>query len=278
MPNKTIVITGASDGIGAAAARALVGLGHDVVVVGRSPAKTRGVADQLGATSFVADFADLRQVRDLAAELVAGFPRIDVLANNVGALMSGDRETTVDGHEKTFQVNYLAPFLLTSLLTETLVRSGGTVINTASMLGKILGRVDLDDLDAREGFSAMGAYGSASLEILLASQELHRRSAALGVSVAAFHPGVVATNVAAGSTRLLRMLYSRPVRRFLTTPEKGADTLVWLATSQPGTDWASGGYYSKRKPMSFGKRAADTELAARLWGRSEELVSTAEHS
>lgn len=274
MDSKTIVITGASSGIGAAAARELAGLGHRVVVVGRSPTKTAALARQLGAPYLTADFADLAQVRELAAQLRDRYPRIDVLSNNAGALMGGERETTVDGHERTFQVNYLAPFLLTNLLLDTLLSSHARVITTASQLGKILGRLDLDDLDAEHGYSLLRAYSDASLADLLLAQELHRRYADRGLSSAAFHPGIVATNVSAGSSLAMRLLYSAPLRRFLTTPEKGADTLVWLATSAPGTDWTSGGYYAKRKPMSTGKKAADPALGRDLWDRSQQMVAT----
>ena len=129
---RTIVITGASDGIGAAAARQLQAEGERVVIVGRSAEKTARVADELGAERHVADFADLAQVRALAAELRAQHDRIDVLANNAGGMFA-QREVTVDGFEKTFQVNHLAGFLLTNLLRDVLVESRASVIQTASV-------------------------------------------------------------------------------------------------------------------------------------------------
>src|SRR5208283_2113543 len=121
MKDKVIIITGASDGIGAAAARLLKAQGAHVVIVGRSPQKTEKVASELNVPYYLADFAKLNDVRKLAAQLKMDFPRIDVLANNAGGVMGGERMLTVDGHEMTIQVNYLAPFLLTNLLLDTLI-------------------------------------------------------------------------------------------------------------------------------------------------------------
>jgi NAD(P)-dependent dehydrogenase (short-subunit alcohol dehydrogenase family) len=159
MTGRTIVITGASDGIGAAAARALSAAGERVVVVGRSETKTKAVATELAADYFVADFADLSQVRTLAAALREKYPRIDVLANNAGGIM-GRRELTVDGHEKTFQVNHLAPFLLTTLLMDVLANSGARVINTSSVANRIFARLDIEDLDAGKAYATNRAYGN----------------------------------------------------------------------------------------------------------------------
>ncbi|KFF58109.1 hypothetical protein JF66_21085, partial [Cryobacterium sp. MLB-32] len=160
MPMKTIVITGASDGVGAAAARKLHADGHTVVIVGRSPEKTQTVAGELGAKYYVADFSDLSHVRELADRLKADYPRIDILANNAGGIF-GSRNKTVDGFEKTLQVNHLAPFLLTNLLLDTLLASHASVINTSSVAARIFGKVDLDDLNNTSRYSANKAYGDA---------------------------------------------------------------------------------------------------------------------
>ena len=154
---KTIVITGASDGIGAAAARQLHRDGHQIAVVGRSPAKTRAVADELGADAFIADFTRLEEVRRLAGELDSAYPRIDVLANNAGGIF-GDRTKTVDGHEMTFQINHLAPFLLTRLLLDKLIASDASVIQTSSVGARALApKLNLNDLDMDANFNAMRA-------------------------------------------------------------------------------------------------------------------------
>lgn len=273
---KLIVITGASDGIGAAAARQLRQDGHRVVIVGRSPEKTRVVARGLGAESFTADFSRLDEVRQLAAALASTYGRIDVLANNAGGIF-GDRAKTVDGFEKTFQINHLAPFLLTNLLLDTLIASTATVIQTSSVGARLFGKLDLDDLNQDRNFSANLAYGNAKLENILFTKELHRRYHAQGISSAAFHPGVVATSFASDSSSFMSRVYgSRLGRLVMTTPEKGARQLVWLAETEPGVAWESGVYYEKQKPARrMNPQASDAELARRLWDRSAELVGLA---
>jgi NAD(P)-dependent dehydrogenase (short-subunit alcohol dehydrogenase family) len=275
MAGRTIVITGASDGLGAAAAERLTRSGEKVVVVGRSPQKTVAVATPLNADYFVADFADLAQVRDLAAQLLERYPRIDVLANNAGGIMSAQRETTVDGHEKTFQVNHLAPFLLTTLLLDRLIESRASVINTSSVGNRLFGHIDIADLDHERGYRSQKAYGDAKLANILFTKELHRRYHSAGISTAAFHPGPVASNFGAESgDRLLRFVYQTPLKNIaLIGPEQGSDQLVWLASATPGTDWTSGEYYARHKPGRPNKQARDTALAEQLWDRSLDMVT-----
>jgi NAD(P)-dependent dehydrogenase (short-subunit alcohol dehydrogenase family) len=270
---KTIVITGASDGIGAAAARALTDGGHHVAVVGRSPEKTAKVARELGADHFVADFARLDDARRLAAELDEAYPRIDVLANNAGGIL-GDRTKTADGFERTLQVNHLAPFLLTSLLLDKLLAGRAAVIQTSSMGARLFGRLDLDDLDHDHDFTPHLAYGTAKLENILFTTELHRRYHEQGLSSAAFHPGGVATNFGAESTSFMRPVYqSRIGKLVLATPEKGAAQLVRFAQTEPGVGWQSGAYYERgRIARRTHPQARDADLARRLWERSAELV------
>ncbi|WP_185293569.1 SDR family NAD(P)-dependent oxidoreductase [Mycolicibacterium litorale] len=272
MAGRTIVITGASDGVGAAAAQRLSRSGENVVVVGRSPQKTAAVADALGADSYVADFADLAQVRDLARRLLDACPRIDVLANNAGGVMN-TRETTVDGFEKTFQVNHLAPLLLTTLLLDRLIESGASVLNTSSMANKFA-RVDFDDLDAVQKQNGSVAYGTSKLANILFAKELHRRYHPSGISTAAFHPGPVASNFSAEvNNPVFGLLYRSPLRHIaLIGAEQGSDELVWLASAQPGVDWQSGQYYYKHKVARANKLADDAGIASRLWDRSLELL------
>lgn len=272
MTARTIVITGASDGIGASAARTLSNQGERVVVVGRSAEKTRRIAEEIGADYFVSDFAELAQVRQLAAQLKEKYSRIDVLANNAGGIM-GQRELTVDGHEKTFQINHLAPFLLTTELMDVLTASQATVINTSSAANSLYGKLDLDDLETANKYSANLAYGNAKLANILFTAELNNRYQAAGISTAAFHPGVVATNFAADTTSPFRFLYRSFLNRFMLSPDQGADTLVWLATATPGQDWICGAYYAKRALAKANKQAYDAELARELWERSAAMVS-----
>jgi NAD(P)-dependent dehydrogenase (short-subunit alcohol dehydrogenase family) len=272
--SRTIIITGASDGIGAAGARKLSQDGHDVVVVGRSPSKTASVARELGADYFVADFATLADVRKLAADLDAAYSKVDVLVNNAGGIF-GDPAKTVDGFEMTFQVNHLAPFLLTQLLIEKLVESRASVIQTSSSGARLFGKLNIDDLNLDSGFTPHRAYGNAKLENILFTKELHRRYNSHGLYAAAFHPGAVATNFATESDSFMKRIYnSRLGRAFMVTPEKGADQLVWLAEGTPGSDWTSGTYYEGRKPAKRNNpQASDANVARQLWERSEQLLS-----
>ncbi|OBF56182.1 SDR family NAD(P)-dependent oxidoreductase [Mycolicibacterium monacense] len=272
MAGRTIVITGASDGVGAAAAKRLSRSGENVVVVGRSPQKTAAVADALEADSFVADFSDLAQVRDLAQRLLDAYPRIDVLANNAGGMMN-TRETTVDGFEKTFQVNHLAPVLLTTLLLDRLVQCRASVLNTSSMANKFV-RTGFDDLDAVQKQSGSVAYSSSKLANILFTKELHRRYHGAGISTAAFHPGPVASNFSAEvDNPMFGVIYRSPLRHLaLIGTEQGSDELVWLASATPGVDWRSGEYYHKHKVAKANKLADDAGMAERLWENSLELL------
>ncbi|MFF1254607.1 SDR family NAD(P)-dependent oxidoreductase [Pseudarthrobacter sp. NPDC058329] len=270
MTPRTIVITGASDGIGAAAARTLAEAGEQVVIVGRSAEKTRTIAKELNADYFVSDFSELEQVRTLAAQLKSDYPRIDVLANNAGGIM-GRRTLTVDGNESTFQVNHLAPFLLTGLLMDKLTASNAKVINTSSAANGF-GKLDLSDLTAERSYSTNRAYGTGKLANILFTSELDRRYGDQGVTTAAFHPGVVRTNFAAESTSPFRHAYKTVLNRFMLTPDQGADTLLWLINGMPGKDWFSGAFYTKRALAKANPQAYDAGLARGLWEKSEELV------
>lgn len=272
MAGRTIVITGASDGIGAAAARRLAGDGERVVLVGRDPARTAAVAAELGAPHHLADFAELDQVRRLGAELTAAYPRIDVLANNAGGIM-GPRSVTADGFERTLQVNHLAPFLLTHLLLPTLVASRASVIATSSVAARAWGRIDLDDLGNERRYRPQKAYGDAKLANALHAVELQRRYGAVGLAAVAFHPGIVATSFAKETNHLMRLVYHTPLRRLLTiTPEQGGGYLAALAAGTPGVDWEPGGWVEQGRAAVPAPQAADADLARRLWDASAALV------
>lgn len=271
--SRTIVITGASDGIGAEAARALSRKDHRVVIVGRSRQKTEAVAREIGGDCFVADFTRLDDVRRLAADLIGACETIDVLANNAGG-MFGEHSKTVDGFEKTFQVNHLAPFLLTHLLHEKLIKGKAALIQTASAGARMSGKLILSDLEHDKDYTSLLAYGTSKLGNILFTREFHRRFHSLGLSAAAFHPGVVATSFGNETTGLFKHLTSnRILRSFLSTPEKGAKQLIWLAESKPGVDWVSGTYYERFKPARRNNpQALDDELAHQFWERSKQLL------
>ncbi|MGE5360077.1 MAG: SDR family NAD(P)-dependent oxidoreductase [Bacteroidales bacterium] len=264
---KTIVITGGSSGIGAAAARALARRGARVVITGRS-AETARLASELGCDHYIVDFARFSEVRQLARTLLEKYPRIDVLANNVGGIF-GDRRVTEDGHEMTFQVNHLSAFLLTQLLMDRLVSSRAMVVNTSSAANR-MGSLDFDDVENAGRYWGFRAYGTAKLMNILHAKEISRRFPA--VSAASFHPGPVATGFAREGGMLVKLIYDTPLNRlFLIPPERGADTLVWLATTEPGKDWTPGEYYDKRKPGTTNSQAT-SENARRLWDLSETAV------
>ena len=270
MTSKTIVITGASDGLGAAAARRLSRNGNRVVVVGRSQNKTVTVAEEIAADYFVADFSDLSQVRALAEKIRSEYPRIDVLANNAGG-MNKETQMTADGLEKTYQVNYLAPFLLTTQLMDVLVESRAAILNTTSSSHRLLPRVSVTDLENTNRRGPTIAYALTKLAIVLFTMELHRRYHDRGISAATFHPGFVQSNF--GDASGLRFLYFmehrvRLVNRFISTPDVAAERLVWLASSRPGIDWRPGEYYVKNKIAKANRLAYDPALARELWDRT----------
>lgn len=271
MAERTVVITGASDGIGAAAARRLASEGARVIIVGRSPEKTKRVADELGVSYYLADFSVLDEVRALAADLLRDVEHIDVLANNAGGVM-GTRQLTVDGYELTTQVNHLAPFLLTNLLFDVLIASKSIVIMTSSLAHRFAGKLDLGDLNFEVGYSAQRAYGRAKLMNILFTKELDRRSNRGDISAACFHPGIVRTGFYHEFGGSFSFVYTSMLRRVLRSPEDGADTLVWLATTRPDTDWKRGEYYKNRKISKASRQASNATLANELWEVSAKLT------
>lgn len=265
---RTIVITGASDGIGAAAARRLSQSHENVVVVGRCRNKTAAVAAELGADYFVADFADLWQVRALADKIRSQYPRVDVLVNNAGG-MTNKPHLTADGYEMTYQVNYLAPFLLTTQLLDLLVESRASVINTASGAHKWVRNIAIVDFENTQGRRPIVAYAISKLANILFTKELHRRYHADGLSAAAVHPGVVATNFSrASGSRAFAFLEKLSLPRLFATAEQGAAPLARLASSTPGIDWRPGEYYVKCEIGKASRSACDPHLARDLWDRT----------
>lgn len=272
MNKKTIVITGASDGIGKAAARKLCTLGHNVVIVGRSREKTEKVANKLGAPFHIADYASLSDVVRLAGEL-RKYERIDVLCNNAGGAM-GERSETADGIERTFQVNVLAGFLLTRLLTDKLCESRATVIQTSSIAANLFGS-DFDGVDFQneQNYAPFKAYGYAKLEDIMFTRELDRRFYEKGIRAVAFEPGVVRTNFASESKGFIKFCYHSPLKYLFTvSPERSADRLVRLATGISDKDFICGEVYGKRKPMKLKFRDENGQIAKRLWDYCETLT------
>lgn len=272
MAGRTILVTGASDGIGAEAARVLAGKGATVLVTGRSAEKLKPVAEAVGTEPLVADFSRFDDVRRLAAEVAERTPTIDILLNNAGGTFVPANKTP-DGHEPNFQVNHLSPFLLTHLLHPQLVAAGSSlVVNTAS-IGNLMGKIVLDDLDyehrkARE----FPAYGTGKLMNILFTRGISQRWSADGIVSAAVHPGPVGSSFGRDSW-FIGLLYRSPLKRFgtISVPD-GAAPLVALAERGPDPE-IDGRYFSRFKIDGLeNKQARDQALIDGLWERSAALV------
>lgn len=265
-----VVITGATRGIGQAAAVELGRRGAELAVVGRDPERVHSVAQQAleaggpVVREHVADMTLMSEVRRLAEELLARYERIDVLANNAGALFAS-RKVTSEGFEQTFALNHLAPFLLTNLIRERL--DGGRVVTTASDAHRS-GQLDLDDLQSERSYAAMRVYGTSKLCNVLFTRQLARRAPELHANC--FHPGVVRTGFGKNDNGIWKVLTTLG-GPFLRSPERGARSLVWLALAPEAGD-LDGEYIEDERVVSPSPQAQDDELALGLWERSAELV------
>jgi NAD(P)-dependent dehydrogenase (short-subunit alcohol dehydrogenase family) len=271
----TVVLTGATRGIGRAAALQLAGAGVELAIVGRSADRVRETAELAAAArpapgapvhEHVADLASLAQVRRLAAELLAAHPRIDVLANNAGAMFTS-RHVTVDGFEQTFALNHLSPFLLTALLMDRLTASSGRVVTTASDAHRGAA-LDLDDLQSEQGFRPFRAYGRSKLCNVLFTRELQRRHP--GITATCFHPGVIRSGFGKNDGLPARVGLSI-AGVFMAGPEQGGRRLVQAALD-PAVDDLRGQYLERGHPVRPSTQAQDDALAAALWQRSEQLT------
>jgi len=266
-----VLITGATRGIGQAASIQLARAGAELAVVGRDPERVEMVAGEAEAAAggarvhqHVADLSLMAGVRALAAEVLERYERIDVLANNAGALF-GTRRETAEGLERTFALNHLAPFLLTNLLRERL--AGGRVVTTASD-AHTGGLLDLEDLQSKRSYSAMRVYGTTKLCNILFTRELARRAPELRANC--FHPGVVRTGFAKEEGGIWKLLTTIGAP-FFRSPAHGARSLVWLALSEDASA-LSGQYVEDEKVRSPSAQGQDSSLAAALWERSAELA------
>jgi retinol dehydrogenase-14 len=274
---RTVVITGASDGIGLEASSQLAGQGEHVVMVGRNPqklesavARVQGESPDARVDSFVCDFASLGAVRALAEQLLASYPRIEVLVNNAGTVFD-KRTVTDDGLEATFQVNHLAGFLLTELLLGRLVASAPARIVTTSSAGHYGGTMDLDDIGFERGYQIVRAYNRSKLANVLYTRDLAARLEGTGVTATCLHPGAVATNIWSGAPWFARPALSVAKRIFMVSPATGGERIAHLATS-PDVEGESGGYYEQDKLKEPAALARDPEVGERLVEVSRQLV------
>jgi len=281
MQDRVCVITGGTDGIGKAAAYGLAVQGAKLLIHGRDPGKGARAVAELKARSgnsaiefLPADFSSLADVRRLAAMIVERTPRIDVLVNNVGGVF-GKRTLSKDGYEMTFAVNHLAPFLLTHLLVDTLKGSTPSRIVTTASRAHQSAKISFDDLQTTRKFSPMGAYGSSKLANILFTRALAKRLEGTAVTATCLHPGFVRTNFGrdVDMPPWLKRIFGF-AGRFARTPEKGAETVIYLA-SAPQVQGASGGYYFDCKLTQPSPAAQDDTAAEQLWRVSEQLVGIA---
>jgi len=280
LADRTVLLTGASSGIGLEAAVKLARLGAQVVMVARDPAKGEAAVAAVRTRSashavslLLCDFASQAAIRRLASDYRARFARLDILVNNAGSV-SAKRETTVDGLEQTFAVNHLGYVLLTRLLLDLLEKSAPARIVNVTSIGHCHGDMDFDNLQFEKGgYRIMQAYCRSKLGNVLFTAELARRLAGTGVTANCVHPGIVATQIWSRAPWFARPIIAAR-KLFMLTPEQGGDTLVYLATS-PELEGQSGGYYEDNRRVQPGRLAQDQELAKRLWDVSAKLVKLA---
>jgi NAD(P)-dependent dehydrogenase (short-subunit alcohol dehydrogenase family) len=284
MQGKTVVVTGANSGIGFETAAALASMGARVLVTARNADKGRAAVAAItqrlpgeGRVQLVVfDLADLASVRHGAAEILDQAPRLDVLVNNAGLVLS-ERVETVDGYEATFAINHLGPFLLTNLLLERMTASAPSrVVNVASTAHTTARKgIPFDDLQSAKHYRGMRVYGQSKLANILFTLELARRFQGTGLTANSLHPGTVRTGYGrGGDARGLLGFGITIASPFFLSAAKGARTSVYLASS-PEVERVSGEYFVKCKPRRPRRWAQDAEAAQRLWQVSEELVGLA---
>ncbi len=279
MQGKTVVITGGTSGIGQAAAERLAAMGARIVLIARDQdraaatlAHLKRIAPAAAHGCHLGDLSRIADTKRLAAAVAAAEPRIDVLINNAGAMFTS-RQVTADGLERTFAINHMAYFVFTEGLRGKLIASApARIVNTASIahMGKTL---DFDDLQSEREFGWQITYGRSKLANILFTRELARRLAGTGVTVNCLHPGVVATRIVNNLGGAM-WIVGRIAKLFFLSPEKGAETLVYLASS-PEVEGKSGGYYDKCKLIDPSAEARDEASARRLWEISERLAARA---
>jgi retinol dehydrogenase 14 len=277
MTGRTVVVTGGTAGIGKATALGLAGLGAHLAITGRDRQRAETAAREIRAACngqvdvFVADLSAQSEVRRLADDLLWRMPRIDVLINNAGGYWN-TRHVTDDGLERTFALNHLAPFLLTSLLLERLKQSTPARVITVSSNMQALGRIDFNDLQSERSYSGGRAYNQSKLANVLFTYELARRLDATRITANALHPGVTGTAFGAEDPATIQRLFVPFMRPFMKTPARGAATSIYLA-SAPGLEQMTGRYFANSTPRRSAKRSYDKTAAARLWQASAALTS-----
>jgi len=282
MVGRVCMVTGASSGIGKETAKKLAEFGATVVIVcrnrkrgERAMSEIRSASDNTQVELLLADFSSLGAVRAVAGEFLEKHDSLHVLVNNAGGVRVM-RSATADGFETTFQVDFLSHFLLTNLLLELLKRSAPSRIINVSSASHYRGHVNFDDLQMKKGYGVMKAYSQAKLAQVLFTYELSRRLEGTGVAVNCLHPGAVATNIWKGSMGPLSFL-GNISRLFLISPEEGAETPVFLASS-PEVEGVTGKYYDHKREKQSSDESYDQSEAKRLWDESERMTGLSSRS
>jgi len=276
MAGRTVLITGATQGIGLASAIALAKMGARVGLVGRDPQRTdaaaksvRDAAPGAQVDTFLADLSLMSEVRKLAGDVKAKYAALHVLLNNAGAIYT-TRGVTKEGLEQTFALNHMSYFLLTNLLLELLKKSAPARVVSVSSDAHPLARLNLDDLQSEKSYAAMTVYANSKVENILFTRELARRLEGSGVTANCLHPGVIQSGFGHNNKGFFGMLV-KIGGVFLSSPEKGARTSVYLASSEEGGK-ASGLYFKNSKPAKPSGTARNDELARRLWDESAKIA------
>lgn len=272
---KLIMITGASAGIGKAAALKLAQQGHKLILVGRNPLKLKNVTEEIKhltdnheVNNLIADFSDLKQVQKLVLDVRNNFDSIDVLVNNAGGYFI-TRQVTSIGVEKTFLVNYLSSFLLTNSLLPNMTDTA-RIINVASAW-HYTASLDLNDLSSERFYFGLSAYGRSKLANILFTYELAHRLKDRSISVNALHPGRVGTDIFKTNFPYIGTALKWFMSHISLTPEEGADNTVYLADSSE-INQVTGKYFVRREAIKSSSLSYDTELAKKLWDVSQKLT------
>ena len=277
MEGKICLITGGTNGIGKSTAQELARLGAMVVIVGRNAQKTVRVVEEIRAASgnknvdsLLADLSSQQDVRRLAGEFKSSYPHLHVMLNNAGGTFT-TRQLSVDGIEMTFALNHLAYFLLTNLLLNTLKASAPARIINVSSDAHSGGKIDFENLQGERSYSSFGPYGNSKLANILFTTALARRLEETGVTANALHPGLVNTGFGKNNPGLLMKIMGVVIPLVARSPEKGAATSIYLASS-PEVEGISGKYFVDCKETQPAPQAADRTVARRLWDVSAEMV------
>ena len=280
MTGKTVLVTGGTSGIGRATAIGLAELGARVAITGRDLGRVEAAAVEIRRMTgnpeihaFGADLSSQADVRRLAAQVLEAYPRLHVLVNNVGGFWA-TRHVTADGLERTFALNHLAAFLLTELLLDRLKASAPARVVTVSSAAQSLGTIHFDDLQGERKYSGQTAYNQSKLASVMFTYELARRLEGTGVTATVLHPGVVSTGFGAEDPSRIFKLIVPFYRPFMKTPEQGAATSIYLASS-PDVSAVTGRYFANRRAQTSNKASYDESATARLWRVSAGLVGLA---